>query len=111
MTMLSIGNVGRVLFISVDGYKSNNRFLFIEHPPVRHTHYNWLRGQDDSGNIKKIENIKKFCQTTMQQLRDRRWLPDLVTADGSVDSQFDANEQEAITASLHFAEYGLLGSM
>lgn len=63
---------------------------------------NWLRGADDSGNIKSLANIKHFNKFAISQKPP--WLAQLVTADGSVDSQFDANEQEAITASLHFAE-------
>jgi hypothetical protein len=77
-----------------------------------------LKGEDDSGNIKNVQNILHLTNAFIRRVHPSKdssnestsspngyCMADLVTADGSVDSQYDANAQEIITASLHLAEY------
>eukprot|EP01071_Lankesteria_metandrocarpae_P013075 Lankesteria_metandrocarpae@DN6635_c0_g1_i1.p1 len=63
----------------------------------QHTVDNWLRGVDNSGSILSRANIESYinsCHGTCM----------LVTADASVDCQFDANRQEKTTSRLNFTQ-------
>lgn len=58
-----------------------------------------------TGDIRQQHNIREFwdhCRSAF----DEHGVPGavMVTADGSIDCQEDPNEQEAATASLHYAE-------
>eukprot|EP00892_Ulva_mutabilis_P007493 jgi/Ulvmu1/5115/UM021_0132.1 len=66
---------------------------------------NWHFGSDGSGDIRRRHNIHAFWEHCKLAFEDQG-VPGavLVTADGSIDCQEDPNEQEAATASLHFAE-------
>eukprot|EP00919_Chromeraceae_sp_WS-2016_P012146 GHVR01028459.1.p1 GENE.GHVR01028459.1~~GHVR01028459.1.p1 ORF type:complete len:345 (+),score=57.62 GHVR01028459.1:468-1502(+) len=83
-------------------FEGNNLNAMIDDDAFyKETFENWWKGEDDSGNILSKNNHKfvtKYCS-------QNKILYDLITADGSVDSQYDANEQENITAALHFAEF------
>eukprot|EP00920_Eleutheroschizon_duboscqi_P017667 GHVT01042148.1.p1 GENE.GHVT01042148.1~~GHVT01042148.1.p1 ORF type:complete len:548 (-),score=139.80 GHVT01042148.1:610-2253(-) len=89
-------------------YEANNKSSVLEEDVLfMLTFDHWLRGKDDSGDILNRENIKDVWKVA----RDRPagtskgpWLADLVTADGSIDVQHDANQQELLTFPLHFAE-------
>lgn len=58
-----------------------------------------------AGDIRRKHNIRAFWENCKLAFDDQG-VPGavLVTADGSIDCQEDPNEQEAATASLHFAE-------
>ena len=57
---------------------------------------NWYFGLDNSGNILDIQNIRGLWKKSSGV--------HLVTADGSVDSSGDPNEQESLVSELHYAE-------
>ncbi|CEM07586.1 unnamed protein product [Vitrella brassicaformis CCMP3155] len=92
--------------ISLNPYcEANNLNAMIDDDAFyRETYHSWLKGADGTGNIISRENIEHLWDHTSRARPPATTLADLVTADGSVDSQWDANEQESITASLHFAE-------
>ncbi|EER00245.1 conserved hypothetical protein [Perkinsus marinus ATCC 50983] len=66
----------------------------------RETYLKWSTGVDDSGNIMAYRNVRDLVERAQR----KQQVCDIVTADGSVDSQFDANNQERITTRLHFSE-------
>eukprot|EP01071_Lankesteria_metandrocarpae_P007857 Lankesteria_metandrocarpae@DN4801_c0_g1_i3.p1 len=79
-------------------YEGNDlRSMFDDDIFYEKTVENWLQGVDNSGDIMKRSNIENFisrCPGTCM----------LVTADGSVDCQFDPNAQEETTSRLNFAQ-------
>lgn len=66
---------------------------------ILNTQQCWIFGRDDTGNIMHPDNIRDLWARS-QTLGPVH----LMTGDGSMDCQFDPNEQEAIVAPLHFCE-------
>ncbi|KAF4678299.1 FtsJ methyltransferase domain containing 1 [Perkinsus chesapeaki] len=66
----------------------------------RETYLKWSTGVDDSGNVMSYRNVRDL----VERAKRKEQVCDVVTADGSVDTQFDANNQERITTRLHFSE-------
>lgn len=62
-------------------------------------------GAECAGDIRKTHNIRAFWEHCRNAF-DEHGVPGavMVTADGSIDCQENPNEQEAATASLHYAE-------
>lgn len=91
---------------------------------ITNTSDKWFFGDDNSGNIMKISNIKaswekakKMVKSTAAFSLNSRKPSDsdsdsslvfgpiqLVTADGAIDCGSDPNKQESMTAHLHYAE-------
>ncbi|CUV07243.1 unnamed protein product [Cryptosporidium hominis] len=69
----------------------------------RDTYRAWNMGADDSGDITKVCNIDHIWQKTSKNTKNC-WLADLVTADGSLDIQYNPNEQEKLTSSIQYCE-------
>eukprot|EP00388_Colpodella_angusta_P021060 GDKJ01053179.1.p1 GENE.GDKJ01053179.1~~GDKJ01053179.1.p1 ORF type:complete len:1366 (-),score=362.76 GDKJ01053179.1:138-4181(-) len=69
----------------------------------RETFQHWWRGSDDTGNILSYNNFSHVRDKIFGDYANRAY--DFISADGSIDTQFDANEQESITAPLHMAEF------
>ncbi|KAH8582487.1 adrift-FTSJ family RNA methylase [Cryptosporidium sp. chipmunk genotype I] len=69
----------------------------------RDTYRAWNMGADDSGDITKVCNIDYIWQKTSKNTKNC-WLADLVTADGSLDIQYNPNEQEKLTSSIQYCE-------
>ncbi len=68
---------------------------------MRATLDHWSFGADDSGDVRRPHNIAAVWAEA------RRRCPKgaaLVTADGAIDTSMNPSQQEAINASLHFAE-------
>lgn len=66
---------------------------------ILNTQQRWSFGRDDTGNIMHADNIRHLW------VRAQALGPvHLMTGDGSIDCQFDPNEQESIVAPLHFCE-------
>lgn len=68
---------------------------------MRATLDHWSFGADDSGDVRRPHNIAAVWAEA------RRRCPAgaaLVTADGAIDTSMNPSQQEAINASLHFAE-------
>ena len=74
------------------------RFLFLQF--ILNTGHNWYFGRDNTGNIMSAANISALwerCRSVLGPIQ-------LVTGDGSINCQFDPNEQEMIVAQLHYCE-------
>eukprot|EP00698_Gefionella_okellyi_P008577 TRINITY_DN2130_c0_g1_i1.p1 TRINITY_DN2130_c0_g1~~TRINITY_DN2130_c0_g1_i1.p1 ORF type:complete len:833 (+),score=195.15 TRINITY_DN2130_c0_g1_i1:60-2558(+) len=85
------------------GYEGNDLGAMIDDDRfIRNTAEHWYFGADNSGNLLNNGNIQGCWQTARQHLAADG--VDLVTADGSIDCQSDPNEQERITAPLHWGE-------
>ncbi|OII74130.1 RNA methylase [Cryptosporidium ubiquitum] len=69
----------------------------------RDTYRAWNMGADDSGDITKLCNIDYIWQRTSKNTKSC-WLADLVTADGSLDIQYNPNDQEKLTSSIQYCE-------
>ncbi|KAF7459078.1 ribosomal RNA large subunit methyltransferase J protein [Cryptosporidium felis] len=69
----------------------------------RDTYRAWITGVDDTGDITNTRNIDYIWQKTSKNTKNC-WLADLVTADGSLDIQFNPNEQEKLTSSIQYCE-------
>jgi hypothetical protein len=65
---------------------------------MMHTKPHWFFGEDDTGQLMDVNNIRSIWN----RLGSRK--VDIVTADGSLDSMHDPNEQENIAAPLIFCE-------
>ncbi len=64
----------------------------------------WCWGADDSGDLRKLENMQALWELASQRTGRPGGGAILVTADGAVDTSMDPNRQEEITAALHFCE-------
>uniref|UniRef100_A0A0G4GIJ3 Cap-specific mRNA (nucleoside-2'-O-)-methyltransferase 2 n=1 Tax=Chromera velia CCMP2878 TaxID=1169474 RepID=A0A0G4GIJ3_9ALVE len=93
--------------VSLNPYnEANNLNAMIDDDAFyRQTPEHWWRGADDTGNVMSKENWKHCFSETLGRRMDPGNLFHIVTADGSIDSQHDANDQENITAGLHFCEF------
>lgn len=69
----------------------------------RDTYRAWNMGADDSGDITNVCNIDYIWQKTSKSTKNG-WLADLVTADGSLDTQYCPNDQEKLTSSIQYCE-------
>eukprot|EP01054_Gregarina_sp_Poly1_P003512 Gregarina_sp_Poly_1__3511@NODE_2020_length_2845_cov_91_476962_g1305_i0_p1_GENE_NODE_2020_length_2845_cov_91_476962_g1305_i0NODE_2020_length_2845_cov_91_476962_g1305_i0_p1_ORF_typecomplete_len684_score103_62FtsJ/PF01728_19/1_7e14FtsJ/PF01728_19/1_2e05Methyltrans_Mon/PF14314_6/3_6e06Methyltrans_Mon/PF14314_6/21_NODE_2020_length_2845_cov_91_476962_g1305_i01062157 len=66
----------------------------------KETYGYWLRGHDGSGNLLKLKNLV----STLNLLHSRRWQANLVTGDGSFNTQHNAGQQEELVFPLLLAE-------
>ncbi|KAH7650400.1 adrift- FTSJ family RNA methylase [Cryptosporidium bovis] len=69
----------------------------------RDTYRAWNMGIDDSGDITNTQNIDFIWEKTSKNTKNC-WLADLVTADGSIDMQYNPNNQEVLTSSIQYSE-------
>jgi 23S rRNA U2552 (ribose-2'-O)-methylase RlmE/FtsJ len=87
-------------------FEGNDQFAMIDDDKlINQTMDHWCFGADNSGDIRKQHNIQRIwseAAARAQHLGCEKAL--LVTADGAVDASMDPNNQEAITASLHYCE-------
>ncbi|KAF5839008.1 FtsJ-like methyltransferase-domain-containing protein [Dunaliella salina] len=87
-------------------YEGNDQGAMIDDDAlIRATMDKWLFGRDNSGDIRKKENIEdvwRRCHEVCAEMGTDGAI--MVTADGSVDCQEDPNEQERHTAPLHYCE-------
>ncbi|GAX83199.1 hypothetical protein CEUSTIGMA_g10625.t1 [Chlamydomonas eustigma] len=87
-------------------YEGNDRGAMIDDDAlIQATLSNWCFGKDNSGDIRKLPNIKEIWAESQRRAASLGVSgAALVTGDGSIDCQEDPNEQEAATAPLHFCE-------
>lgn len=69
---------------------------------VGETMPHWCFGADDTGDVKRVENVHALCAAMERMFGTTR--ADLVTADGSEDCRGHENFQEERTAWLHYFE-------
>ncbi|GLC36263.1 cap2 mRNA methylation [Pleodorina starrii] len=88
-------------------FEGNDKAAMIEDDAlISATQHKWCFGADNSGDIRRIANIRAIWERARQLCR-ATGCPDgalMVTADGAVDTSMDPNRQEMITASLHYCE-------
>lgn len=87
-------------------YEGNDQLFMIDDDKlINATMDNWFFCHDSSGDIRKQKNIESIWSAAAARARslgcDKAML---VTADGAVESSMDPNNQESITASLHYCE-------
>ncbi|XP_020279449.1 cap-specific mRNA (nucleoside-2'-O-)-methyltransferase 2 isoform X3 [Pseudomyrmex gracilis] len=69
---------------------------------IKHTLQHWCFGEDNTGDIMKLNNLDDLVKRVSSFDADKRLL--LVTADGSIDCTNVPEEQESILAQLHLCE-------
>ncbi|XP_052789182.1 cap-specific mRNA (nucleoside-2'-O-)-methyltransferase 2-like [Mya arenaria] len=80
-------------------YEGNNIAQMIDEDRfIKFTYGNWYFGEDNTGNLMSEKNLSGL----MSKLKDDQ--VDLVTADGSVDCQFNPAEQENVVSRLQHCE-------
>jgi len=81
-------------------FEGNNTDAIVDDDAfINETSTHWFFGKDDSGDMRLPENIFATWERAAKMGPVM-----LVTADGSVDSSHDPNNQEEVTAQLHFCE-------
>jgi 23S rRNA U2552 (ribose-2'-O)-methylase RlmE/FtsJ len=87
--------------VSLNPYFEGNDFdaMLDDDRLIVHTFDNWYFGEDDTGNIMERANIEGVWRRAKEMGSVH-----LVTADGSIDCQSDPNDQETLTAPLHYCE-------
>eukprot|EP00474_Spongospora_subterranea_P010295 CRZ10753.1 hypothetical protein [Spongospora subterranea] len=85
---------------SLNPYHDDNEGLWMVRDDkfIKKTRRHWLFGADDTGQLMKIDNIRHIWQ----EIGDQKI--DIVTADGSLDSFNQPNEEESISFPLILAE-------
>eukprot|EP00873_Tetraselmis_striata_P004150 jgi/Tetstr1/424414/TSEL_014972.t1 len=89
-------------------YEGNDQFAMVDDDRlINATAEHWCYGDDNSGDIHRQANIRHVWERAAERcaaacVRDRGAA--LVTADGAVDTTLDPNNQEALTASIHYCE-------
>ncbi|EDQ91576.1 uncharacterized protein MONBRDRAFT_1907, partial [Monosiga brevicollis MX1] len=81
-------------------YEDNNPVAMVDSDAwICDTIEHWDFGADDSGDLMQADNVRSLWARVAEIGK-----VDLFTGDGSVDCQHDPNEQENITAMLHYCE-------
>ncbi|EEA07080.1 ribosomal RNA large subunit methyltransferase J domain-containing protein [Cryptosporidium muris RN66] len=85
-------------------YEGHNPYNVLNDDIIyRDTYRVWNMGIDDSGDITNCDNIHYIWSKTSKNTKSC-WLADLVTADGSIDTQYNPNEQEQLTSCIQYCE-------
>eukprot|EP01053_Blabericola_migrator_P002713 Blabericola_migrator_1__2712@NODE_1771_length_3818_cov_18_925620_g1143_i0_p1_GENE_NODE_1771_length_3818_cov_18_925620_g1143_i0NODE_1771_length_3818_cov_18_925620_g1143_i0_p1_ORF_typecomplete_len1121_score269_89FtsJ/PF01728_19/8_5e21FtsJ/PF01728_19/8_1e05Methyltrans_Mon/PF14314_6/7_9e05Methyltrans_Mon/PF14314_6/12Reovirus_L2/PF06016_11/0_047LIP1/PF15904_5/9e03LIP1/PF15904_5/0_28LIP1/PF15904_5/7_7e03_NODE_1771_length_3818_cov_18_925620_g1143_i0143376 len=88
--------------LSLDTYhECNDWFDMLDNDLFyKETYGYWIRGNEGTGNILKAKNVTFI----LNFLHSKKWQANLVTADGSFDTQHDAGNQEELVFPLLLAE-------
>ncbi|KXZ44308.1 hypothetical protein GPECTOR_69g401 [Gonium pectorale] len=87
-------------------YGGNDQFAMVDDDAfMRATLRHWCFGADDSGDVRRPDNIRAIWETARRRFSAAGVAGALlVTADGAIDTSMVPEAQELVNASLHYAE-------